>query len=153
MPTWKWFSFTDAEKAPEAPGLYAWYAVAAIGRRDWEQDIGPDGDRGQERLMKLLVNHTRRFANAELKIRATSSFDTTWAGFLKDKGMERLATFLSQDENTDGETPEGNIHSVVANQNLRGVFANILNYDEANRVTNAEPGYFWEIEPAGPPRS
>ena len=123
-PTLSQYSFRDISEAPKGPGVYAWYAIAPIGARDWQSCISGGRDQGVDNFMRLLATHTLRFSNVNLRVTAESSFDTSWEGTLKDTGMETLAQMLEGVSTTTEE--ESTFRSVIHDARLREVFASLL---------------------------
>jgi hypothetical protein len=123
-PTLRRYAFRDVAEAPKGPGVYAWYAKAPIGPRDWQQCIFEGRDQGVDNFMRVLAAHTRRFANINLRVSAESSFDTAWEGTLKDTAMDALADVLGGMTTTDED--ESTFRSVVHDAELRQVFASVL---------------------------
>jgi hypothetical protein len=123
-PTLSKYAFRDVAEAPKGPGVYAWYAKAPIGPRDWQPCISDGRDQGVDNFMRLLASHTLRFANVNLRVTADSSFDTSWEGTLKDTAMDMLAQMLGGMTTTDEE--ESTFRYVVHDAELRKVFASVL---------------------------
>jgi hypothetical protein len=119
------YAFRDIDQSPLGPGIYAWYAIAPVGRRDWEPCIRGDRDLGAHNFLRLLANHTRRFAQITLKVSAESSFDTEWKGVLEDTGIESLAQMLQGSQTTAED--ESTLRALVNTPALREVFATALN--------------------------
>lgn len=108
-------AFSEIDQTPTGPGLYAWYAITTIGRRDWEPDVNDKGaDKGRENLRRLLAKHTCRFAGAELHITAKSSFEKKWHGK------------LISDESIGGDLTKWVPPDVLSDPKLRGAFSNAL---------------------------
>ena len=129
-------SFRDIDDAPNGAGVYAWYAIAPIGRRDWEQNVINGHDTGAEAFLKLLSTHTKRFANVTLSVSATSSFTTNWQGSLEDQSIAALATLLQGNAASDAN--EKSLTTTINSCQLREIFANTLNHSSP---TLASPLY------------
>ncbi|MEM8637750.1 MAG: hypothetical protein AAGG51_02875 [Cyanobacteria bacterium P01_G01_bin.54] len=88
------FSIDSISQAPEASGIYAWYATLDAGRMDWELDVVDGVDAGIERLRKLLRKQTNRYNSLELNTIAKGAFSQTWGGSLTDKTSDVLLKVL-----------------------------------------------------------
>ena len=119
------FAFHEIDQSPLGPGIYAWYAVAPIGRRDWEPCVRGSRDHGIDNFLRLLANHTRRFSQIKLRVSAQSSFDTEWKGILEDTAIESLAQMLHGQATTVEE--QSTFHDTIHNPRLRELFATLLN--------------------------
>ena len=119
------YPFHDIDQSPVGPGIYAWYAVAPIGRRDWEPCVRGTHDHGIDNFLRVLANHTRRFAQIKLRVTAQSSFDTNWEGILEDTAIESLAQLLQGLATTVEE--ESTFRSAIRDPQLRELLATVLN--------------------------
>ncbi len=97
---YKVFSVETISQAPEATGLYAWYAGLNAGVKDWELDVIDGIDAGTDRLRKLLFRHTDCYSFRELETKALGAFSQTWAGQLQDQTANILRNALAKPEET-----------------------------------------------------
>jgi hypothetical protein len=92
------FDFDAVNKAPESPGVYAWYAKLSAGLADYRRNMAPDQktDLGEKNLRKLLLLHSRKFDPVPYDLVAQSSFELTWTGKLEPQLAASLDRILNQ---------------------------------------------------------
>lgn len=77
-----WLRAAEVDRAPDAPGLYAWYAVP---------DIGPGDDRSQASFAAALSRTVDATAPAALDLQARPRLGLEWEGTLRPKRRADLA--------------------------------------------------------------
>jgi len=103
---WGRFSVQDVGKAPEQPGLYAWYGKLDVGPADWAEHLVDGEDLGARLLRDVLRRHTTRFQNRGLHAEvSSSSFRMKWTGELSDVTTPELAELLT-DRLPAGQSPD-----------------------------------------------
>ncbi|MEX3639963.1 hypothetical protein [Paraburkholderia sp. BR14320] len=82
-------SFGDIERAPDAPGLYAWYARIYAPAGDYKRQIDESGtDRGEQRFRELLAKHMLRFQLPSFELRGRGAFGASWRGLMHEKSRD-----------------------------------------------------------------
>jgi len=97
------FSLETVSEAPNATGLYAWYASLNAGPKDWEMQIVDSEDKGIERLRNILRKQTDRFGFRTLETKAIGPFSQTWTGQLNDQTSNVLKDILSSSNDTQNQ--------------------------------------------------
>jgi hypothetical protein len=92
------FDFDAVNKAPQSPGVYAWYAKLSAGLADYRRDMAPDWktDLGEKNLRRLLLLHSRKFNPVPYDLLARSSFELTWTGKLEPQLAASLDRILNE---------------------------------------------------------
>lgn len=92
-------TIADIPSLPESPGVYVWYVIPQIGRKDFEQQQGPLGtDLGNQALRRLLYDFSVNLRPRDLKTSAQSNFRDTWRGSLSAQLYDHSVTKLLTDE-------------------------------------------------------
>jgi hypothetical protein len=91
-------AFNELERAPESPGLYAWYGVLRSGSGTWGVEIEQGADQGVSRSRRALHLHTEHFASAPLGVSVESSFSARWSGHLQDDTFASVRATLENAE-------------------------------------------------------
>lgn len=125
----KCLQFDELDQAPEAPGIYAWYASIDIGAADWRAEIDPESgtDFGQTRLRSALLNHSGKYSQQPLSLVAQGTFSDCWRGSISPtypEVLENLLLGLPKSE-TNSATAE-NFHKAFKNQDSRQMIAQAL---------------------------
>jgi len=92
-------SIDDVSSLPERPGVYVWYVIPQIGRKDYEQQQGPLGvDSGNQSLRRLLYDFSVNMRPRNLKTSSQTSFRDTWRGSLSADLYDSSVSKLLDDE-------------------------------------------------------
>lgn len=129
----------EVHRAPDCPGLYAWYGRAAP---------GPPDVADAESVRRYIGQHTRRFITPTLTLKARSTFRRSWEGTLLETTSVAFDKYLglsgeivleeaggedsaepNQDFDTDTDPAElkGCVNAVLAEERLRDVLIESLN--------------------------
>lgn len=125
------FSIDSVSQAPEASGIYAWYATLDAGKMDWELDVVDGEDAGIERLRSLLRKQTSRYNSRELSAIAKGAFSQTWQGSLVDQTSDALLKVLTNapDLSSDGSYDKQKapkLQDTLASRNSRKLLVSAL---------------------------
>src|SRR5262245_14690168 len=92
------YDFDSVNKAPEAPGIYAWYAKLSAGLADWRRVLGADQktDLGESNFRKLLLLHSKKFDPMPYDVVAKSSFELVWSGKLEPQLADSFDRILNE---------------------------------------------------------
>lgn len=96
---------TDPRRAPDAPGLYAWYGHLDAGPVDWELDPAAGEDKGRERLLALLNHHSARNNPPPLELRATANLNLGWRGDLDSTAATSVREVMDDMRDDEGSGP------------------------------------------------
>jgi len=92
-------SIDDVSSLPERPGVYVWYVIPQIGRKDYEQQQGPLGvDTGNQSLRRLLYDFSVKLRPRDLKTSSQTSFRDMWRGSLSADLYDSSIAKLLADE-------------------------------------------------------
>lgn len=114
----------DIHRAPDAPGLYVWYAHFMVGEADWHSDYADGNEMAQTRLVKAIRDYSLKFGQQEMTIQALANFSTIWKGVLEKDIARRWDHSL--DSSDEENLPKG-FREVVASNHTREALVNILN--------------------------
>jgi hypothetical protein len=73
----------ELSKAPDAPGLYAWYAQLGLTDQDWEPDPQDGVDRAAGYLTSAVREYARIHEPRTLHLNGTGTYQLPWTGMLK----------------------------------------------------------------------
>ncbi|KJK23499.1 hypothetical protein UB46_15670 [Burkholderiaceae bacterium 16] len=127
------FTFGDIERAPEAPGLYAWYARIYAPAGDYRRQVGEDGvDHGERRFRELLAKHLLRFRLPPFELRGQGTFGASWRGQMHERSSDlhqdiflaRVAADASLDDEEFGL--EKNLGRIAKDEKKRAFLARVL---------------------------
>lgn len=101
------FDYDGVHRAPESPGVYAWYAQVTAGLADWRRvpDEEQQCDLGERNLRNLLLSHSRKFNPPAFDVTATTSFELEWKGQISPELAGSIDRRLSDPEE-EGLDPE-----------------------------------------------
>lgn len=131
-------AFGDVSRAPQVPGLYAWYARPNLFKADIKSVVKDGEDVGQTRTRSVLARHTARFDPLPRKLYSRSAFGGKWRGEMSDHGRVRLRRTLLQIPPLQKNSIEEKIYSATTTEEKRNYLSEIL---EAAHPIIAAPIY------------
>lgn len=79
----KQLSPLDIDKAPEQPGIYAWYAELGLSDEDWKPDLAGGLDRAAMYLRNAISDYSRIHEAGPLDLTAKGTYDLPFSGTLR----------------------------------------------------------------------
>lgn len=119
-------SFREVARAPQVPGLYAWYVRPSLFKADIKTSCIGGEDVGQARTRAVLARHTARFDPPTRKLYGRSSFGGKWRGEMVDQGRQRIRHTLLQKAPGGKTSIEFKIHAATSTESKREYLSNIL---------------------------
>ena len=123
----QWFTTTQVDDVPVAPGLYAWYAVPVACPPDWQAEFDAQGqDRGGQNFGSFLAQHTRRLRTPTMRIEAKGHLWSSWTGSLAEAGTLSLAALLERLAGEEEPRLAKNLFWALRNSTARELLATLL---------------------------
>ncbi len=72
----------DVDRAPEAPGISAWYAVFRAGPPDWKLKPGPNGDEAIDGFLNLIRRYAGYHEPLPIDLVGRGTYGARWRGDL-----------------------------------------------------------------------
>jgi hypothetical protein len=72
----------DVDQAPEAPGIYAWYAVFRASPQDWKLKAGPHGDEAIDGFLNLIRRYASYHEPSPIDLVGKGTYGARWHGDL-----------------------------------------------------------------------
>ncbi|MCG7607947.1 MULTISPECIES: hypothetical protein [Mycobacterium] len=76
------YSMLDVSEAPEAPGIYAWYAAFRATEQDWQFQPGPTGDEALGPFAELICRYGGQFEPLAVQLSGQGAYGARWRGDL-----------------------------------------------------------------------
>ncbi|MFV9634439.1 hypothetical protein [Mycobacterium neumannii] len=76
-------SALDLDLAPDAPGIYAWYAQLALGNQDWERSDRDGVDAAIGYLINAISDYARVHQPIAIHLKGEASYNLHWSGRLE----------------------------------------------------------------------
>lgn len=131
-------AFGDVSRAPQVPGLYAWYARPTLFKADIKYALQDGEDVGQTRTRSVLARHTARFDPLPKRLYSRSAFGGKWRGEMSDQGRSRIRRTLLQNPPLQKNSIEQKIFSATTTEEKRKYLSEVL---EAAHPVIASPIY------------
>jgi hypothetical protein len=131
------YPFLEVARAPDSPGLYAWYGSLALFPADYRDDVVEGVNLGVVRLRESLARHTARFDPRPRRLSGRSEFGARWRGQLQDFGRTTIrGKIIRPAESSSGI--DASLHASTSDEYLRGDLVSLL---RAAQPTLASPLY------------
>ena len=119
------YTFLELTKAPDSPGLYAWYGSLALYPADYRDDIAGEVNLGVVRLRESLARHTARFDPRARRLSGRAEFGARWRGELQDAGRTAIRRKILGSSAPGGDM-DGALDSATSSEFLRRELVSIL---------------------------
>ena len=118
------FNIQDIYSAPNLPGLYVWYGRFRVEDADWKSAFADGNESARSGLLQVIREHSYKFGRQEMKVRADSSFSSTWKGILREDLFTRWRSQYSPDD--DGRGIASKISPAVKSDEMRELLISFL---------------------------
>lgn len=115
----------DVDRAPESPGLYAWYVNFRAGPQDWKINPGPNGDQAIEGFLNLIRKYAGYYEPLPIELAGRGSYGTRWEGLLELDFPLRQPS-VEETDDSEGEPRLEKLLDSLGNEERRQVMAAIL---------------------------
>ena len=119
------YTFLELTKAPDSPGLYAWYGSLALYPADYRDEIADGVNIGTARLRASLARHTARFDPRPRRLSSRAEFGSRWRGELQDAGRATIRRTILGSSTSEGGM-DGALESATSSEPLRRELVSIL---------------------------
>lgn len=77
----------ELDLAPDAPGIYAWYAKIALSSSDWRPRLQGDRDLARDDLRSAVIDYARLHVPAPLHLSGAAPYGLKWTGLLRKQSV------------------------------------------------------------------
>lgn len=120
------FSMRDVDRAPESPGLYAWYVTFRAGPQDWKVSPGPNGDQAIEGFLNIIREYAGYYEPLPIELAGRGSYGTKWEGLLEQDFPLREPQDGSDKNRAEASSQLNKLLESLANEERRRVMTTIL---------------------------
>lgn len=131
------YQFLEVSRAPDSPGLYAWYGSLALFPADYKDDIVGGVNFGISRLRESLARHTARFDPRPRRLSGRSEFGARWRGQLQDSGRAAIRSKIIRPDASSAGI-DSSIRTATSDETLRKELVSLL---QGAQPTLAAPLY------------
>lgn len=126
------YGMLELERAPESPGLYAWYVSLQIGPQDWRTRPEDGRDAATEGFLELLREYAGYYEPLPIELRGNAPYGGSWNGTLElDHGLSvrRSGHGLPlTDQDRAAEKDRKALSDTLDSQDGRRVLASLLEH-------------------------
>jgi hypothetical protein len=122
------YTIGELHKAPEGPGIYAWYGRLIIGPPDWRANRDPatGKDLGSKRLRLSLREHSERHRPPSMHTEAHLAFRDHWHGVIEAADYGAAADAITSEDSKqlyESGFPAPSFKRTMDTETLRGSLA------------------------------
>lgn len=77
----------EVGRAPEGPGIYAWYLSVPFGEFDWQPLVQDGVDQAVESFLLGILRYSDYYGPESLELKARAVYDAEWRGSITAPGM------------------------------------------------------------------
>jgi len=110
----------DLDMAPDAPGIYAWYAQLTLSDDDWKPQVSDGVDLAARYLTRAISDYARVHELNPIHLRGTGTYRLNWSGTLR---RDSIADAPADSEST---AVDSRLNDLAEEYNVRRLLIKLL---------------------------